>query len=377
MTLIPPCTTPKEKIARLALARSHQVGAITFVDLLRLFGSASEALRRLPELAARGGARRIVPYSLGEAEQELQRGEKDGATLVVRGSDAYPTVLNTVSDAPPVLWVKGQVQLLKQSACGFVGTRNASAAGLQVAARMAQQVGEAGYITVSGLARGIDTAVHKASLTTGTIAVVAGGLDIIYPPENAALYQNIAQQGVLISEMPHGTEPIAKLFPRRNRIIAGLGLALVVAEAALKSGSLITAHYALDYGRDVLAIPGSPADPRAEGPNRLIQQGAQLVHTSADVLRVLEPLAPLREEHTPVSQALYAPPSDDDMTLARNKVLALLTTQGVPVDVIIRLSMLPTAAVQMVLLELDLAGRLDRGAGNTVALLPNEMALLS
>ena len=358
---------PADHVARLRLIRSDNIGPITYFELLARFGSAQAALDAIPDLAARGGGRppRLAPIAL--VEREMEAVERLGARYLFLGQGAYPPLLAELESAPPALIASGDAALLDRPAVAIVGARNASAAACRFARVLAQDLGQAGEVVVSGLARGIDTAAHDGALATGTIAVIAGGIDIFYPPENEARQRAIAEQGLLLAEQPPGTEPRARHFPYRNRIIAGLAHGTVVVEAAPKSGSLITARQATEFGREVMAVPGSPLDPRAQGCNQLIREGATLVQNAEDVLEALRPLhvRPLRQR-----RADYASPgaSADADEAARRAVADLLGPTPVPVDELIRQSGLAPAEVQTVLLELELAGRLERHAGGRVSL---------
>src|SRR5687767_11278298 len=286
-----------DQIARLRLIRSEQIGPITYFHLLARFGSAQAALDAIPDLAARGGGRVPRLASREQVEREAEQVDRLGARYLFLGESPYPPLLAEIETAPPALIVQGDAGLLGRPTVALVGARNASAAACRFARHLAHDLGAAGAVIVSGLARGIDTAAHDGSLDTGTIAVIAGGIDIFYPPENEAKQRAIAERGLLLAEQPPGTEPRARHFPYRNRIIAGLGVGTVVVEAAPKSGSLITARHAAEFGRDVMAVPGSPLDPRAQGCNLLIREGAVLVQTAEDVLEAIRPLrlGPLRE----------------------------------------------------------------------------------
>ena len=352
-------------VDRLRLIRSPTIGPVSYRQLLIRFGTASAALDALPDLARRGGgsAPRIVPRA--DAEREMARIEAIGGRYLLLGQGLYPRVLAELDNAPPILTVKGDLTLLERTAVAIVGARNASAAACRFSRGLAQELGVEGIVTVSGLARGIDSAAHDGSLPTGTIAVIAGGLDIVYPPENEARQADIAERGLLIAEMPPGTEPRARHFPYRNRIIAGLCPGTVVVEAAPRSGSLITARLAAEAGREVMAVPGSPLDPRAQGCNQLIRDGATLVQNAADVIETLRPMsgfASPRESYEPPAPAQEAG-SDE-----RARVEELLGPSAVPVDELVRQSQLPSGTVQLILLELDLAGRLDRHAGGKVSM---------
>ena len=357
----------EDRIARLRLIRSDNIGPVTYFQLLARFGSAGAALDAIPDLAARGGGRapKLVPRAL--VEREMEQVERLGARYLFLGQGLYPPLLAELESAPPALIVKGHLSLLEKPAIAMVGARNASAAACRFARQLAQSLGEAGAAVVSGLARGIDTAAHDGSLESGTIAVIAGGLDIFYPPENEARQQAIAEQGLLIAEQPPGVEPRARHFPYRNRIIAGLAHGTVVVEAAPKSGSLITARYATEFGRDVMAVPGSPLDPRAQGCNQLIRDGAILIQNAEDVLEAIRPfsLKPLAQR----SLDYAAPAAPADASEAERRIITdLLSPAPVVVDEIIRQSALAPATVQMVLLELELAGRLERHAAGRVSL---------
>lgn len=362
----------KERRARLRLARSENVGPVTFHDLLRVYGSAETALEALPELARRGGrAKPIRIAAPREAEAELHAIEKLGAELLFAGEPDFPLLLAAADPAPPLIIVKGHKSLFERPCVAMVGARSASAAGLRMAAEIAKGLGAEGYAVASGLARGIDAAAHKASLATGTIAVIAGGIDVVYPEENRKLYEAIAAEGLLVSEMPPGTKPKGRHFPRRNRLISGLSLGTVVVEAAMRSGSLITARFALEQGRDVMAVPGSPLDPRAAGSNRLIKDGAPLIETAQDVLEALARQTPedwFREPDERDFLERTGPPPEATKS-ERSKLFTLLGPVPVEIDFLIRESGLPARTVAALLLELDLSGRLRREPGQRVALL--------
>jgi DNA processing protein len=358
----------EDQIARLRLIRSENVGPITYFQLLSRFGSAAAALAAIPDLAARGGGRAPRLAGRAAAEREMEQVARMGARYLFLGQGLYPPLLAGIETAPPALIVKGHLSLLDKPAVAMVGARNASAAACRFARQLAQAVGEAGAAIVSGLARGIDTAAHDGAIETGTIAVVAGGLDVYYPAENEARQRAIAERGLLIAEQPPGTEPHARHFPSRNRIIAGLAHGTVVIEAAPRSGSLITARCANEFGREVMAVPGSPLDPRAQGCNQLIREGATLVQTADDVLEAIRPLriAPLRQRDLDYrAPAAAADVEDED----RRILTGLLNPTPVPVDELIRQSALSPAVVHTVLLELELAGRLERHAGGKVSLI--------
>ncbi|MDB5684371.1 MAG: protecting protein DprA [Sphingomonas bacterium] len=357
-----------DRIARLRLIRTSGIGPVTYAQLLLRFGSAEAALDAVPVLARRGGGGPPVVATVAEAERELAAVERLGARHLFRGQGLYPALLDEIDSAPPALIVAGNLALLDRTAIGMVGARNASAAAVRFARMLAHDLAAAGIVVVSGLARGIDTAAHQGALSGGTIAVVAGGIDICYPPENEALQRTIAQDGLLIAEQPPGTEPKARHFPYRNRIIAGLSRGLVVVEAAPKSGSLISARFANEFGREVMAVPGSPLDPRAQGCNQLIRDGATLIQSAADVMESLSPFHAAALAQPPsryVAPNMVADADDRD----RRTVSDLLGPTAVAVDEIVRQSGLAPAIVQTVLLELELAGRLERHAGGRVALI--------
>lgn len=365
--------TDAERLDWLRLIRTENVGPITFQRLLDQYGSARAALDALPELARRGG--RTKPLRLAskaDTERELAANHRLGARLLCSCEPDYPEALASLDDAPPVVSVLGHAHLLKRRAVALVGARNASLNGKKFAERLAAELGEAGLLVVSGLARGIDTAAHAGSLRTGTAAVVAGGIDIVYPPENDRLYRDIVQQGVVIAESAIGTQPQSRHFPRRNRLISGLSLGVLVVEAAMKSGSLITARMALDQGREVMAVPGSPLDPRCHGTNNLIRQGAALVESVDDVLRALENLSPptARERQGDLFAA-FQPTAPDESELERARALVLenLSPTPVAIDELVRGCQLSAPVVLTVVLELELAGRAQRQPGNQVNLI--------
>jgi DNA processing protein len=363
--------TDEQRVDWLRLIRSENVGPRTFRTLLNHCGGARAALERLPELARRGGASgapRIFPRA--EAEREIRAAQALGIDFVALGERAYPSRLQMIDDAPPLLAVRGQRTALAPPLVAIVGARNASGAGVKFAERIARELGEAGFAIASGLARGIDGAAHQASLTTGTIAVLAGGHDRIYPPEHAALAEAILANGAVVSEMPLGWEPRARDFPRRNRLISGLALGVVVIEAARRSGSLITSRMALEQDREVFAVPGSPLDPRCEGSNGLLKQGATLVTEAADVIAVLQPILG-RPIELPAQEPDRGPASPNREAAAeeRSRVLSLLGPTPVGLDDLVRLSGSSASVVRTVLLELELAGRLERHGGGLVSLL--------
>ena len=361
----------RERRDRLRLFRSENVGPISFFQLLARFGSATEALDALPDLARRGGRRSpITICTTSSAEREIEALERLGARLVVWGDTAYPEALAAVPDAPPALAVRGRADLLGCRSIAIVGARNASANGRRFARRLAAELSQHGLVVVSGMARGIDAGAHEGAVETATIAVMGGGVDIIYPKENAALYDAIVERGAVIAEQPLGTVPQARHFPHRNRIISGLALGTVVVEAAPRSGSLITARLALDQGREVFAVPGSPLDPRARGTNDLIRQGAVLTESAEDVLRVIGSLHGACLAEPRAEDMIYqapAPAAQDDLAVARDAVREKLGPAPVAVDEIVRQCGLTAATVATALLELELAGQLERHPGNMVS----------
>ncbi len=357
-----------ERLDWLRLIRTPNVGPVTFAQLLRRYRTAGAALQALPDLAARGG-RRIAPAARDVAEKEMAGARKAGARLLLSAEPDYPRRLAETADAPPVLYALGDTALTAKPAIAVVGARNASALGIRFARQLAGELGQAGLVVVSGLARGIDGAAHEASLGSGTIAVLGTGIDVPFPPENADLYKRVAAQGLVLSEYLPGTPASPTNFPRRNRIIAGTAIGTVVVEGAVKSGSLLTARMALDYGREVFAVPGSPLDPRAHGPNGLIRQGATLVQGAEDVLEVLRPIL-AGGLAAPAETGPEAPPVDDDVAIdaARPKVLERMGASPVGIDELARQVALPHGALMTVLLELELAGRIRRHPGHKVSL---------
>lgn len=356
----------QERFNRLRLIRSPRIGPVTFRQLMARFGTAGEALRAVPDMAARGGGKASI-IEAQIVEQEIARSRAAGARYLIIGDADYPFLLDQMEGAPPALIVRGDVSLAARECVAMVGARNASAAACRFARTLAQELGQRGAVVVSGLARGIDTAAHQGALESGTIAVIACGIDIAFPPENAELQERLAEEGLLVTEHPPGTQPLARQFPARNRIIAGLARGTVVVEAAPRSGSLITARLAGEAGREVMAVPGSPLDPRAQGCNQLIREGAVLIQSAADVIEAIGAIDP-RMVRQPGSDFSGEPPSGDVADRERASIVALLGPAPVPVDELIRLSGLGPAVVQTVLLELELAARLERHAGGKVSL---------
>ncbi|RYH10696.1 DNA-protecting protein DprA [Tropicimonas sp. IMCC6043] len=350
--------------------RSRRVGIATFYRLMNDHaGDAAAALDALPGVAARAGVAGYAACPPELAEREFLAGERCGARPLFIGETDYPNALTDLADPPPMLWVRGRGALARRPAIALVGARNASSLGLRTARALAQGLGRAGHVIASGLARGIDAAAHSAALETGTIAVVAGGVDVVYPRENAELTRQIAEDGLILSEMPIGMRPQARHFPRRNRIVSGLSAAVVVVEAAARSGTLITAREALDLGRDVLAVPGHPFDSRASGCNMLIRDGATLVRGAEDVLEALAPFAAAenRSACPDATAAAAVPPpavADDSM---RARILSLLGAAPIAEDQLRRDLTLPGEAVSGLLLELELEGAIHRQPGGLLA----------
>ncbi len=392
----------EQRLDWLRLIRSESVGPRTFRSLINRFGGARPALEALPDLLKQAGRTSLRVASRAEAEAEMQAVLKLGGHFIAVGEGDYPRALAAVDTAPPLIAVRGNIAALSRPMVAIVGSRNASAAGSRMAERLAMVLGQAGLVVVSGLARGIDTHAHDASIFTGTIAVLAGGLAKPYPSENEALLARMLEKGCVISEMPLASEPRARDFPRRNRIVSGLSLGTIVVEAARRSGSLITSRFALEQGREVFAVPGSPLDPRAEGTNDLIKSGATMVTTPQDVLEVLSPMMgtdlasmthlkegqaslddePLWDElDLPDLPAAPAVPrtvtyeveaeldaSPEPVADPVLRVEGLLGPAPIEIDELVRLAGMDTRAVQAALMELDLVGRLDRQGGNRVAL---------
>ncbi len=360
----------------LRLIQSENVGPATFRKLLNRFGGAGAALEALPDLSRRGGLRRPIKiYSAQAAQQDLDNAASENARFVALGEPDYPALLKHIDSAPPLLCAKGHLPGKDRPCLAIVGARNASASGRKFTRQLALDLGSQGFIIVSGLARGIDTAAHEAASSAGTVAVLAGGIDVIYPPENDGLYRQIVEDGgAIVTEMTPRTVPQARHFPRRNRIISGMSFGTIVIEAAKRSGSLITARLALEQGREVFAVPGSPLDPRAAGTNGLIRDGAVLTERARDVLDVV---VPLLQRDDPFGDHLDEPePADDELspetdvsTSTRDLIYKLLGHTPVEVDDLIRESGQPPSVVFLILLELELAGRLHRNSGSTVSLI--------
>lgn len=373
-----PGKTPRlleaQRLAWLRLIRSENVGPSTFRDLINHFGSAERALEALPALSRRGGKSSLRICPLADAEDELRAHDKAGARLIALGEPDYPPHLRHIDGPPPLLSMIGSCETLAHpKTLAVVGARNASLSGRKLAISLSRELSGDGYVIVSGLARGIDAAAHEAALTGGTIAVFAGGIDVLYPPEHDRLLADILSNGgTAISEMPFGWKPRGRDFPRRNRLISGLSLGVLVIEAAKASGSLHTARFALEQNRDIFAVPGSPLDPRSEGANKLIQQGAALITCAQDVIQSLagriEPVLPFDTEISEPDRFGPVEPAEPTDKI-RERILSALGPTPVEIDELIRFSGEPARTVHVILLELELAGRLERHRGQKVSLI--------
>lgn len=365
-----PGLSHRQRLAWLRLIRTPNVGPASFRDLVNRFGSAETAIEMLPELMLSGGGARVVRVpSVAEAEAEFEAARRAGARFVAIGEPDYPAMLRRMDNPPPLIALRGEAAVFDLPPVSIVGARNASLAGIRMARMLATELGTAGYAVISGLARGIDTAAHQGALATGTVGVLAGGLDRPYPRDNIDLIGSmVGNGGAVVSEMPFGWEPRAQDFPRRNRLVAGLSLGLIVVEAAKRSGSLISARLAGELGRLVFAVPGSPLDPRAAGTNGLLKEGAILVTEASDVLHALAPLSGARTEIAAADDLpdlSSTPPPDDD---ERSRVIEALGPVPTDIDDLVRHTGLQPAQTFMILLELDLAGRLERHSGGAVSL---------
>lgn len=358
----------------LRLIRSENVGSRTFHSLIKMFGSASAALEKVADFSLRGGKTKAIKVCpLADAEREIEKLHKNGAKLIAYNDAAFSLLLRQIPDCPPILSYKGNKALFNSTAVAIVGARNASLNGKAFAGKIASELVRNDIAVVSGLARGIDTAAHEAAITK-TIAVIAGGIDHIYPPENNKLFEQIAEQGLLIAELPIGSAPLAQHFPQRNRIISGLSLGMVVVEAGLKSGSLITARFALEQNREVFAVPGFPLDPRCQGSNRLIKEGAYLIENASDII---ENLPLMTEIKTTMSDKLqdqidFRTIKIDDALLndrSRKKITESLSSMPVDIEQLIEATELPIPVIYTILLELELAGRINRHPGNKFSLM--------
>ncbi len=370
----------KERLDWIQLSRTENIGSKTFFKLLELYKTADKALEALPEMSIRGGRKKaITPFDIGKVEQEVENIANYGAEIIAFCEDKYPEPLRHISDPPPIITIFGNAELLSKESIAIVGARNASTNGCRLAHKIAgglgSPLGKGGYVIVSGLARGIDTAAHRGSIDYGTIAVIAGGIDNIYPRENTQLYKEIAEKGVIIAESPFGNVPRADSFPRRNRIISGLSLGTVIVEATLRSGSLITTRLAMEQGREVMAIPGFPLDPRAEGPNKLLKQGATLVTSAEDIIEAVSCATPERQASLfEEDAATFTIDTEEYNQVANNEnindiLLDKMGTTAISIDDLIANCNADVNAVLTSLLELEIAGRILRHPGNMVSLL--------
>lgn len=374
-----PQATDQEKLDWLRLIRTENIGPITFYKLIENFGNASEALHALPTLSKKGGRKKpLTPPSVCDIEKEIEHLQKLGGDIVCAFEDNYPLALGATDDAPPVLSYMGDINIVRPPCLAIVGARNASLNGRNFAKKLARELGQEGQIIVSGLARGIDTAAHEGAIETGTIAVVAGGIDVVYPRENQNLYDDMKQRGLILAESPLGMEPIARHFPKRNRIVSGLSAGVVVIEATVKSGSLITARMAGEQGRDVYAVPGYPADPRSQGPNKLIKEGAALAQNAQDILDGLNDFSggTAMRDTPQINAEMHPAPANsngeqDEKHNAEVKESLLQNLSQMPsnIDELARTCHVSIPELQVALLELELAGRLQRLPGNRVVLL--------
>lgn len=355
----------------LRLIRTPRIGPITFYSLIQRCGSASEALKHAPELARRGGKQApLVLTTTEQVEKEIAVTHQAGAQFITYGTPDYPALLHHIQDAPPLLIAKGNIKSWQNKTCiAMVGSRNASAAGCQLAQKIAKELSQNNITVISGLARGIDSFCHRGALEHGTVGVIAGGIDTMYPPENGPLYQAMPQRGTIITEQPIHQQPFAASFPSRNRIIAGMSAGTLVVEASPKSGSLITARLCSEYDRELFAIPGSPMDPRSQGGNKLLKNGAHLVESAQDILNVIQQFPAMLEE-TDSLQYQGAPRKIDEAELdsIRLKLLSKLSSTPVCVDELVEQCETSAQYINSVILELELAGRVARGNGNTVCM---------
>jgi len=357
-----PPTTEEDKILWLRLLRSRRVGPATFHRLLREFGNVAEAFSALPDIAKEAGVENYAPCEAVVAIREMEAARRFGAAPLFHGTPAYPEALYDLSDAPPLLWAFGDTSLLKYPQIALVGARNASSLGTRMARSLAKDLGQQGHVIVSGMARGVDAAAHSASLKTGTIAVLGGGVDVIYPVENTDLANQIGEKGLILSEQPMGLQPRARHFPLRNRIISGLCKAVVVVEAAAKSGSLITAKNALDQGRDVFAVPGHPIESRASGCNMLIRDGATLIRSGADIIEAIAPIAPKTEQQELCldGPAPLQPTKLREISVLHRQIIDRIGHAPIAEDSLIRELQTPTEQTASALVDLELAGRILR-----------------
>ena len=361
-------TSDSERLDWIRLARTHGIGPVSFFQLIRRYGSASAALDALPDLSARSRkGRPLQPPERHLVEQELNAANRYGARLVLSSEPDYPPLLNDLEPPPPVLTLLGRADLASRPTVAIVGARNASAAGRKIARDMAAELGRNGFTIVSGLALGIDGEAHAASIETGTIAVLGGAIDHVYPPQHKRIYAEVAASGLIVSESPFGYRAKAQDFPRRNRIITGMSLGVVVVEAAERSGSLISARVAGEQGREVMAVPGSPLDPRAAGTNSLLHQGATLVRHADDVLDILATLDRRQVCAPPPRPFEFDPEAGEPSESELHRVLEALSPHPMPIDEIARASGLPASRCAAVLLELELSGEAQTLPGGLAA----------
>lgn len=371
-----PTLSDDERLDWLRLTRSENVGVKSFFTLLSLYGSAKAAIQAIPSLSRQGGRKTPINLcSIEQAEREIAACRTMGAQMIAACEPTYPQLLLQTEGHPPLLTITGRAELLNQPIVGMVGARNASTNGCRFAYKLAQDLGKERLVVASGLARGIDTASHKGALESGTIAVIAGGIDSIYPPENKGLYAEIREKGIIVAENPFGYAPKGQNFPQRNRIIAGISYGVVVVEATFGSGSLITARMALAENREVFAVPGFPLDPRCQGPNHLIRQGAILTESAKDVVEGINHLCNsphhivAEEPQAEFTKNILPLPSEEVLTQLREDIINQLGATAVSIDELITLTQAPPSAVLTVILELELAGKVERCRGNKVALL--------
>ena len=365
--------TESQRLSIFRLARTNHVGSITYHQLIKLYGTADNAIEALPHLSQRGGRNKpLHPISKATAEKEIRKLTKFGGNFLVYGENNYPVNLKNIPDAPIILSVLGNPHLLSSSPnLTIIGTRNASIIGLKMTEKLSKGLSEAGFTIVSGMAKGIDTAAHWHAIQHGTIAVLAGGIDNIYPPENKKLYERLRHEGLIVTENAFSMRPLAQHFPRRNRIISGLSIGTLVIEAALRSGSLITARTAGEQGREVMAIPGSPLDPRCRGTNHLLKNGAALIETVDDVLDVINLLKNQHIMESEQEKTYHKTYQGEPIESERDAIMTLLSATPVTLDDIIHHSELPVPLVHLILIELELAGRLHRNVTQGVSLIPD------
>lgn len=357
----------------LRLIRSENIGVKTFRDLIKIYGNSAEALKHAPEMSLKGGRKKPIKIcEISKAEEEIELSNNLGAKLITYLSPEYPKLMRTTEDYPPIITVLGNVELLNKRTIGVVGSRNASSNGCRLAYKIAQDLGQENIIVASGLARGIDTAAHKGSINTGTIAVVAGGIDNIYPPDNKALREEIISKGAIIAELPFGTIPRGQNFPQRNRIISGISLGTLVVEANMKSGSLITAKMALAQNREVFAVPGFPLDPRCQGTNYLIKEGATLVESIKDILEAISYKRQIKLEEVSNNQFKISNNcliTEPELVEARKEVFKILNASPISIEEVASLCCIPINILLTVIIEMELAGKIERHPGNKISIL--------